>query len=509
MTREAVRTESISREFPGVKALKGVDFSLNAGEIHGLVGENGAGKSTLINILSGLFPPSSGSLQVFGKRVEEFHPSRATSLGVATVHQETVLVPDFSAEENIWLGREDATAGVVRPRSLRKKTEELCARYDIHVPLSRPVQRFRVAEQKLVEVLRALSMDARIFVFDEPTEAMSQSDAENLFRILKNLKDKGFAILYVSHHLEEVFRICDRITVLRNGEKVGTYLPSELDMGKLIALITNRDVGQQYPPVPPLGELSPLFVVEHLQSRENGLDDVSFHVEAGELVAFFGMVGSRRTELMKCLFGALPVRGGRLLLDGVDARFRNPRAAMRRGVYLCPEDRKGEGLVLDMSVEENCTIPFLDRFSWLGVVSDARARSATKGVADELAIKTPSLAQKILYLSGGNQQKVVIGKWLVGPRPRLFIFDEPTKGIDVGTKREVYRLMQELARRGAGVIFVSSDLPELLGVADRLYVMRRGRIAAEVSRAQFDPHAILSAALTEETTQGGQSCIRA
>jgi ribose transport system ATP-binding protein len=209
---------------------------------------------------------------------------------------------------------------------------------------------------------------------------------------------------------------------------------------------------------------------------------------------------------MKCLFGALPVQGGRMLLDGEDARFHHPRAAMRHGVYLCPEDRKGEGLILDMSVEENCTIPFLARFSRLGVVNDTRARSATQGVAEELAIKTPSLAQKLLFLSGGNQQKVVIGKWLIGPRARLFIFDEPTKGIDVGTKREVYRLMQDLARRGAGVIFVSSDLPELLGVADRLYVMRRGRIAAEFPRADFDPHAILSAALTEETTQGGQSC---
>jgi ribose transport system ATP-binding protein len=506
MEEEIVRIESVSKSFPGVVALTDVSLTLRVGEIHGLVGENGAGKSTLINILAGVFPPTSGSLTVGSHRVDEFHPARARAEGIAVVHQETVLVQDFTAEQNIWLGREGSRLGVLSTAELKRKTKELCERYGIDVPLGVPVGRFRVAEQKLVEVLRALSVNARVFVFDEPTEAMSQKDAENLFRILAALKKDGFAILYVSHHLEEVFKICDMITVLRNGEKIGTYLPAALTVRELITLITNRDMDQQYPPLPPMGETRPLLKVEGLRSRRNGIEDISFHVEEGELVAFFGMVGSRRSELMKCLFGALPVEAGSILLDGAPAIFRHPRQAMRRGVYLCPEDRKGEGLVLDMSVEENCTIPFLGMFTRFGVVRASKTRGAANGVAKELAIKTPSLAQKLLFLSGGNQQKVVIGKWLIGPRGRLFIFDEPTKGIDVGTKREVYKVMQNLARQGAGVIFVSSDLRELLGVSDRLYVMRKGRIVADCARAAFDQHAILSAALVEEKLEGGQSC---
>lgn len=506
MQQELVRLRSLGKVFPGVTALSAVDLSLHAGEIHGLVGENGAGKSTLINILAGVFSPSSGSVEIGGEAVGTYHPSVARALGVAVVFQETVLVPDLSAEANVWLGRERTRFGVLDAGEQRRETQRLCETYHIDIPLSVPVGSFRIAEQKLVEILRALSMEAKVLVLDEPTEAISEKDAENLFRILEALKNQGIGILYVSHHLEEVFRICDRITVLRNGEEVGSYLPADLSVGSLIRLITNREIDEQYPEPPPLGEVRPLLGVEELRSVSAGLDGASLEVGSGEVVALFGMVGSRRSELMKCIFGALPVDSGEIVLGGKKVSFRHPREAMEQGVYLCPEDRKTEGLVLDMSVSDNCTLPFLGRFTRLGVVQQSRADGAAETVAKDLAIKTPSLAQKTSFLSGGNQQKLVIGKWLIGPEGKLFIFDEPTKGVDVGTKREVYAVMQKLARGGAGVIFVSSDIRELLGVTDRLYVMRKGRIVAEYSRPNYDQHVILAAALTEDARAGGTTC---
>lgn len=502
MTEEIVRIEALSKEFPGVIALRSVNLRLTRGEIHGLVGENGAGKSTLINILAGAFRPSSGKLIIGGKEVNEFQPSIAQSLGISVVYQETVLVPDFTAEENIWLGREDTKNLTIDKAEQKKKTVELCKEYGIEIPLSVPMSSCRVAEKKLVEILRALSMNVKVFVLDEPTEALSKQDVDNLFRILASLKARGFAVLFVSHHLEEVFRICDRITVLRNGEEVGNFIPNELSIQSLIHLITNRDISDQYPKPRKQNNMGPILETKNVSNLNLGLSNISFHVNKGEIVAFFGMVGSHRTELMKCLFGAEKIKSGNVVFRGERIDLRHPKDAIKRGIFLCPEDRKLEGFIPDMSVLDNCTLPFLKRFTRIGIINKAQQKETVKKLIADLSVKTPSADQKVIFLSGGNQQKIVIGKWLIGQQGELFIFDEPTKGVDVGTKMDIYRAMQDLAENGAGVIFVSSDLRELLGVSDRLYVMRKGEIVNEYAREEFDQHTILLQALTEKKNWG-------
>lgn len=505
MTEEIVRIESLSKEFPGVAALSNVNLRLNKGEIHGLVGENGAGKSTLINILAGAFRPSSGSLIVDGIQVNEFQPSIAQSLGISVVYQETVLVPDFTAEENIWLGREDTKNLTIDKGKQKKKTIELCKEYGIEVPLSVPMSSCRVAEKKLVEILRALSMNVKVFILDEPTEALSKQDIDNLFKILFSLKTKGFSILFVSHHLEEVFRICDKITVLRNGEEVGNYLPHELSVQSLIHLITNREISDQYPESHKRNNTVPVLETKALSNSNLGLSNISIHVNKGEIVAFFGMVGSHRTELMKCLFGAEKILSGEIIYKGEKIILKHPDDAIKKGIFLCPEDRKLEGFVPDMSVLDNCTLPFLKRFTRIGVIRKSMQKEIVKKVIADLSVKTPSDEQKVIFLSGGNQQKIVIGKWLIGQQGELFIFDEPTKGVDVGTKLDIYKAMQALAEKGAGVIFVSSDLRELIGISDRLYVMKKGKIAKEYLREEFDQHNILLQALTEKENSGAVS----
>jgi len=493
---KVVEMISVRKEFPGVVALDNIDFALEEGEIHGLVGENGAGKSTLINILAGVFQQTSGELRLFGKPVKLSSPSEALHRGVGVVYQDTVLDPFFTAEENIWLGREPSRLSVLKGREIRSDTKRLCEKYGIEVPLRVPVGTLSVAKQKMVEILRALSMNSKVLVLDEPTASITQSDTDNLFEILKNLKKSGISIIFVSHHLDEVFNLCDRISVLRNGRYEGTSVSSELSTRDLIKLMTNRDLVDQYPKqASEIGE--GILRVSKLNVARLGLKDISFEVKRGEIVGFFGMVGSGRTELMKSIFGAHEIDSGEITINNEKTRIKGPSKAMKAGVYLCPEDRRREGVVQDMSVIDNLTSPFLGTLTRLGVISSRESNARASKVSSELKIKTPSLKTIISHLSGGNQQKVVLGKWLLGPESRIFIFDEPTQGIDVGAKSEFYRIMQEIAKKGCGVLFVSSDIRELLGIADRIYVMRLGRITAEFKREEYDQHSILENALSD------------
>lgn len=493
---KVVEMISVRKEFPGVVALDNIDFSLEEGEIHGLVGENGAGKSTLINILAGVFQQTSGELRLFGKPVKLSSPSDALHRGIGVVYQDTVLDPFFTAEENIWLGREPSRLSVLKGREIKSDTKRLCDKYGIVVPLGIPVGTLSVAKQKMVEILRALSMNSKVLVLDEPTASITQSDTDNLFEILKNLKKSGISIIFVSHHLDEVFNLCDRISVLRNGCYEGTFASSELSTRDLIKLMTNRDLVDQYPKrASEIGE--EILKVSNLNVARFGLKDISFEVKRGEIVGFFGMVGSGRTELMKSIFGAHEIDSGEITINNEKIRIKGPSKAMRAGVYLCPEDRRREGVVQDMSVIDNLTSPFLGTLTRLGVINSRESRARAGKVSSELKIKAPSLKTIISHLSGGNQQKVVLGKWLLGPESRVFIFDEPTQGIDVGAKSEFYRIMQEIAKKGCGVLFVSSDIRELLGIADRIYVMRLGRITAEFKRGEYDQHSILENALSD------------
>ena len=496
---------SIRKEFPGVVALDNIDFALEEGEIHGLVGENGAGKSTLINVLAGVFQQSSGEMRIFGEPVRLSSPSDALRRGIGVVYQDTVLDPYFTSEENIWLGREPSKLSVLKGKKTRFDTKELCNQFGIEVPLRVPVGTLSVAKQKMVEILRALSMNSKVFVLDEPTASITQSDTNNLFKILRNLKKVGISVIFVSHHLDEVFDLCDRITVLRNGHYEGTYASSELSTRSLIKLMTHRDLTDQYPKQKYNTE-EEVLRVSNLNSMKLGLEDVSFKVKKGEIVGFFGMVGSGRTELMKSIFGAGEIDSGEILIENQSAKISDPSRAMKTGIYLCPEDRRREGLVQDMSVVDNLSIPFLGTLTKFGVIDSKKVNSKAKKLSKDLEIKTPSLKTIVSNLSGGNQQKVVLGKWLMGPKSRVFIFDGPTQGIDVGAKTEFYKIMQEIASKGCGVIFVSSDIRELLGVADRMYVMRLGRITAEFDREEFDQSVILENALSDTVSTGSGNC---
>ncbi|NLT45463.1 MAG: sugar ABC transporter ATP-binding protein [Thermotogaceae bacterium] len=496
---------SIRKEFPGVVALDNIDFALEEGEIHGLVGENGAGKSTLINVLAGVFQQSSGEMRIFGEPVRLSSPSDALRRGIGVVYQDTVLDPYFTSEENIWLGREPSKLSVLKGKKTRSDTKELCEEFGIEVPLRVPVGTLSVAKQKMVEILRALSMNSKVLVLDEPTASITQSDTDNLFKILRNLKKVGISVIFVSHHLDEVFNLCDRITVLRNGHYEGTYASSELSTRSLIKLMTHRDLTDQYPKQEYKAE-EEVLRVSNLNSVKLGLKDISFEVKKGEIVGFFGMVGSGRTELMKSIFGAGEIDGGEILIENQPAKISNPSRAMKTGIYLCPEDRRREGLVQDMSVVDNLSIPFLGTLTKFGVIYSKTANSKAKKLSKDLEIKTPSLKSIVSNLSGGNQQKVVLGKWLMGPKSRVFIFDEPTQGIDVGAKTEFYKIMQDIASKGCGVIFVSSDIRELIGVADRIYVMRLGKITAEFEREEFDQSSILENALSDTVSTGSGNC---
>jgi ABC-type sugar transport system ATPase subunit len=501
-----VEMTAIRKEFPGVVALDNIHFDLCEGEIHGLVGENGAGKSTMINILAGVFRQTQGELKLFGKKTHLNNPSEGLSNGIGVVYQDTVLVPFFTAEENIWLGCEPTTVSVLRSKEIKVLTRKLCEKFEIHIPLDIPVGRLSVAEQKMVEILRALNMNSKILVLDEPTAAITRKDTDNLFGILKNLCQKDIGIIFVSHHLDEVFSICDRITVLRNGTHVGTFISKELSTKELIKLMTDRDLVDQYPKKTLKAGEKEILSVKSLSTHHLGLQDISFNVRENEIVGFFGMVGcSRRTELMKSIFGAYRIDNGEVWLSGKRIRTNSPSAAMKAGIYLCPEDRRKEGVVQDMSVLDNLTSPFLGTLARLGIVSRRKATEKADKVSRELKIKMASLQSVVSHLSGGNQQKVVLGKWLLGPESKVFIFDEPTQGIDIGAKVEFYKLMQEIAKKGCGVIFVSSDIRELIGITDRIYVMRFGRIVAEYAREEFDQHKILECALSGSTVSESEA----
>jgi ribose transport system ATP-binding protein len=467
----------IQKSFPGVRALKGVDLELRRGEVLALVGENGAGKSTLIKVLSGAHLPDEGTLLIGGEEVAIAEPADAQRAGIAVMYQELNLVPALTAAENLFLGREKSRLGFLRHAEERRLARELFARVGVPLDPETPCRELSVAQQQVVEIAKALSLDARIIVMDEPSSTLTLQEVERLFAIMRDLKSHGIGILYVSHRLDEIFAIADRVMVLRDGEHVATLSVKEATRDKLIELMVGRRLESEFPPRH-AGIGPEKLTVRGLRSGTR-VRDVSFSLRRGEILALTGLVGAGRTEVARLIFGADRRDAGSIELDGKALRIRSPRDALAAGICLLTEDRKAQGLLLGRSVRENFGLPNLDRFSRIGLLSRRRERDAFLRYVESLRIRVPHSEQVARNLSGGNQQKVVLAKWLER-NCDVVIFDEPTRGIDVGAKYEIYLLMNELAARGKSILMISSELPEVLGMSDRILVMHEGRISGEL-----------------------------
>ena len=493
----------ITRDFPGVRALDGVNLDLEPGQIHALCGENGAGKSTLLKILSGYSPagPWKGAIRLRGEPVRFSSVADAERRGIAVIAQELALVPELRVAENLMLGREPVRRGFIQWRRLRAAAQDALARVGADFDADRPVRSLGVGEQQLVEIARALDKRSDILVLDEPTASLTEREARRLLGLLRELAAKGVASLYVSHRLEEVFSIADRITVLRDGRVVASAPAAEWTPASVVAAMVGRPVSTMYPrPGPPRGgealSVADWRVADPERPGRFAVDGVSFSVRAGEVLGIGGLMGSGRTALAASLFGAARSRvSGTLAIEGHPRRphFRSPSEAIAAGVALVSEDRKRFGLVPEASVLENLTLPTLGTFVRRGFLDDAARADASRRQVESLAIRTPSLAARAADLSGGTQQKVVLGKWLLA-KPRILLLDEPTRGIDVGGKAEIHEIVCRLAGEGAAIMLVSSDLPELLALSHRVLVMRQGRPAALVAASAATPAAVVAAA---------------
>ena len=488
----ALRMEAIRKQFPGVLALDDVDLTVRAGEVHVILGENGAGKSTLLKILSGAHGKDGGRIFLDGREVEIDGPRRARELGVGIIYQELSLAPTLSAAENVFLGREPRRLpGLVDRSAMEEAARAILGGLGASFDVRRQVRHLSLAERQLVEIARALSLDARILVMDEPTSALTDREAQALFEAMRRLTSRGVAIIYISHRLQEIYDVGDRVTVLRDGRRIATLDVAAADRRELVRLMANREVDELVTRRPSaLG--AELLRVEGL-CRADELRDVSFSLHEGEVLGFAGLLGSGRTAVARAIFGLDPIAEGQVMVRGRRRSIGSPRDAIRAGIGLVTEDRKRQGLVLSLSVRENISLPLLRSLSRFGIV-DARAeRELASRYATDLRIRTPSIEQVTLNLSGGNQQKVVLAKWLACQVDTL-ILDEPTRGIDVGAKQEIYALMERLTAEGLGIVLISSELPEIAGLCDRVLVMRAGAVVGTFDRG-VSQEEILSAAV--------------
>jgi len=470
----------ITKTFPGVRALDGVTLEVRRGEVHALVGENGAGKSTLVKILAGALLRDQGEIRIDGRPVEIRSPHAAQQLGVSMIYQEFNLVPYLTVAANIFLGREPQVApGIIDRGRIYREAQAVLDRLGVQIDVHAPVSRLSVAQQQMVEIAKAISSNAKLIVMDEPSATLTQYELARLFELIRALRGDGVSIIYISHRLEEIFEIADRVTVLRDGQLIGTHFVHDVTKDDIIHMMVGRQLTAQIPKrTVRIGK-----EVMRVEGLSGGIvRDVSFAVRAGEIVCLTGLVGAGRSEVARMIFGVDPRTGGRILLSGQEVRIRTPREAIRRGIGFVTEDRKAQGLLLGLTVRANITLANLDLLSHYGLIRRQRERSAAGRFIHSLRIRTPSPEQLVRNLSGGNQQKVVLAKWLL-TESRVLLFDEPTRGIDVGAKAEIYQLMGDLAARGVAMLMITSELPEAIGMADRILVMHEGHITAEIPRA--------------------------
>ena len=475
MNQVLLRMKNIRKTFPGVLALDNIDFELESGEIHGMLGENGAGKSTLINVLGGIYIPDRGEIIINGQKTQINGVKDAQEAGIAVIHQELVLVPHMSIAENVFLGREiKSPAGLVDKKRMERESVEILKRVGLEISPSVPVRSLSVAQQQMVEI-------AKVLVMDEPSSSLTDSEVERMFAIMRKLKREGVGIIYISHKMKELFEITDRITVIRDGSYIGTIQTSEADMDQLVHMMVGRELTSYYTRTE--HEIGNVMLELKDINRSGVLKNIDFSVRAGEIVGFAGLVGAGRSELFKAVLGIEPMDSGTVLIEGKNAGRLSPKKAQEMGMVLVPENRKKEGLVLINTVAFNLTLPVLDQFVKGIFVNKKRQLEIENTYIDSMNIK-PSRLQKVGNLSGGNQQKVVIGKWLAA-RPKILILDEPTRGVDVGAKAEIYKIIDRLAEQGIAIVIISSEMAELINMCDRMVVMNQGRIAGELKKSEM------------------------
>ena len=496
-----LEADRITKSFAGVRALKGVSFTLAAGEVHALVGENGAGKSTLIKIITGAETPDAGTLTIAGAAVTRMDPALAKSLGIRAIYQQPSLFPHLTIAENIALALESGPAWRrVEWRARARTAAALLERIGAPLDPDRLVESLSMPEQQIVEIAKAIGANAKILIMDEPTASLSDREVEHLFTIIGRLRGEGSGIVYISHRLEEVFAVADRVTVLRDGEIVATMPRADVDRGELIRLMVGRELQAVFPKRDvPIGDVA--LEVRHLASRDAGIDDISLDVRRGEIVGLAGLVGSGRTELAETIFGLRSIDAGEVRINGAAAAIASPADAIAHGIGYVPEDRRQHGVILEMSIAENASLANLGGVSRRGIIDAAAERDAAERFVSRLRIKAPSVATETGSLSGGNQQKVALARWLA-TRPSVLILDEPTQGVDVGSKAEIHAIMQGLAETGVAILMISSELPEILGMSDRVAVMHHGTIAGILPRAEATPQKILAMALEREKASG-------
>jgi len=490
-----LQIRNVSKDFPNVRALTDVSLDIRPGEILAFMGENGAGKSTLLKILNGDYRPDSGAMTLDGQQLNFSTPFAAHRAGIRVIYQEPEIIPGVDVAENIWVGELPKRGGFIRRRNLNEQVQKSLEEYGFAsvLPTKLLGDQLSPAQRQLVEIMRALKSGVRVLALDEPTSSLSDEEVERLFTLVRRLRDDGVAIIYVSHRIKEILQLCDRVAILRDGRLIAVRPAAELTDTEIVRLMVGRelkDVFQKHKSVTDREVLR----VENLSS--NWHSGINFYINAGEVVGFAGLVGAGRTELGKVVFGEMPKTGGRVLLEGTEVNIRRPVDAISKGIGFAPEDRKREGLILIRSVMENVSIAILRRLSKFRFVRRGMEKTVVAGFVEKLDVRTPSLQQEVGKLSGGNQQKVVLARWLAA-KPKILILDEPTRGIDVGAKAEIYHLIDELAKQGLGIMFISSELPEILGLSDRIYVMQNGRITGELSGANASEEAVLQLAMAD------------
>lgn len=490
-----LRLVNVTKEFPGVLALNNISLEIAKGEVHVLLGENGAGKSTLVKILSGAYKNDKGKIFINGNEIKIKNPKHSQDLGIGVIYQELNLIPNLTVAKNIFLGREHTfVPGILNNKQISIAAQSILSDLNMKINSDSLVSELGIAEQQIVEIARALSLNSKLLIMDEPTSALTEKEIGKLFSTINKLKENGVSIIYISHYLEEIFQIGDRVTVLRDGDLIDTQNVSDTNKTELIKLMINRDLKDQYPKVHNKFE-EELLRVENLTITDSS-EKISFNLRTGEILGIYGLLGSGRTELARAIFGLDSLAEGKIFIRNGEVNINSPQDAIKKGIGFLTEDRKMEGLVLDHSVMDNICLAALSKISHFGFVKSFEEKAITSKFISELNIKTTGHQQQVRNLSGGNQQKVVLGKWL-SSEVDIYIFDEPTRGIDVGAKREIYELMNKLTQEGAGIIMISSDLSEIIGMSDRLLVMYNGKFTAELSGHEISQEEIMKSALGE------------
>ncbi|HEY2420762.1 MAG TPA: sugar ABC transporter ATP-binding protein [Neobacillus sp.] len=488
-----IEMTGISKSFSGNKVLDQVDFQLLPGEIHALMGENGAGKSTLIKILTGIYERDAGKVFIKGNAVHFKNPKEAEQAGIAVIHQELNIIPYLTVYENMFLGKELTVGrlGITKDKEMKRKTKEYLNRLGIDLDPNMEAGNLSVGQQQMIEIARAVAANTEVLIMDEPTAALTEREIEVLFKVILALKEQGVGIVYISHRMEEIFQICDRISVLRDGQFIGMKAVSETNFDEIVKLMVGRQLGERFPERDAkIGQER--FKVEHLSSK-GSFEDISFSVHQGEIIGVAGLMGAGRTEIMQAIFGYRALDGGKVFIDGKEVSMKSPYDAIKAGIAFVTEDRKSQGLILDLSVRENLSITNLAKISKNSLISTKTEMSLVDDLIEKLHVKTSGREISVKSLSGGNQQKIVIGKWL-GLQPKILILDEPTRGVDVGAKKEIYQLMNALTHQGVSIIMVSSELPEILGMSDRILVIHEGKLSAVLDKSEASQEKIMQSA---------------